>query len=105
MKGDRPKAYVKGYWMPISARGVGEDIGFLAGAIAYDKFGYGKLKYVAVAGCEVFLFDLWLHMTKIKESTNFRKIVTGIVGGFGLIVICFKMFSEIYKSISHLRKD
>ncbi|BBF45297.1 protein of unknown function DUF2085 [Lachnospiraceae bacterium KM106-2] len=91
--------YVKGYQMPVCARCVGADIGYAAGLIAYLKFGFDKLKYIAVIGAEIMFFDWYLQAIKVKKSTNIRRLLTGICGGFGICICYLKLISTCIKWI------
>lgn len=96
--------YVKGYQMPVCARCLGVDIGYLLGIILYVKFGFQKLKTFAFAGMIAMFTDWFLQAVHIKESTNVRRLLTGIVGGIGLVVVYFKVLGSCIRFFQRILK-
>ena len=56
------------------------------------------LLFLAVMGS-----DWGIQALKIKESTNLRRFITGILGGFGLFSIYIKIFKDIKKLLCNLK--
>jgi len=79
--------FIGEYQMPVCARCTGVFIGYLA-TILLLPFTKGKekiSKIVAAIGCVTMLTDWSLQAFKIKESTNKRRLLSGIIGGFGIM--------------------
>ena len=60
---------------------------------------------LCVALSSVMLFDWGIQYLKIKESTNIRRLVTGLIGGFGYTTLhlhfyCYIFFCILYKKIN-----
>ena len=92
---------IKGWQFPVCARCTGVLIGHTAGAITYFK---GKRPFKsAFAGCCVMLADWLVQYLGIKESTNKRRLFTGILGGFGAGVIYFEIVSRVTKFLRQHR--
>lgn len=90
--------YFHGYQFPVCARCTGVIIGYLIALIAC-MFGHFFLR-MSIAGCVCMLTDWSLQQAKIKESTNRRRLITGICGGFGIMTIQLHMMK---KAVSLLR--
>ena len=83
--------FIKGYQFPVCARCCGVFLGYLLAPIIYVKMGFYKLRYCAVAGLFLMFLDWLLQAVHIKESTNIRRFLTGIAGGFGSMVVFIKL--------------
>ena len=84
--------FIKGYQFPVCARCTGVLIEYSACLICHFLFGT-KLT-VCLAGCLVMFADWYIQYLGIKESTNIRRLITGIMGGYGvmgiqLLFVCF----------------
>lgn len=93
--------FIRGYQMPICARCTGVFIGYLI-AIFYLPFAKGKetlSKIIAAVGCLTMLTDWSLQALKIKESTNKRRLLSGIAGGFGIMIAWICLLKEFMKNI------
>lgn len=74
--------YIKGYQFPICARCTGVLIGYF---LTIPIYLCCNLKYwVCIAFCLIILIDWLVQYNKIKESTNIRRLITGILGGIGV---------------------
>jgi uncharacterized membrane protein len=60
---------------------------------------YGHSWLISLAGCSWVFADWGLQALKIKESTNFRRMITGLVGGYGLMSIQLWLISVIISCI------
>lgn len=75
--------YYKGWQFPVCARCTGVIIGYIAaGGLA---FLFHPNIFIIGACCLVMLCDWLLQFLKIKESTNIRRLITGIIGGYGVM--------------------
>ncbi len=83
--------FVKGYQFPVCARCCGVFIGYLLAPIIYVKIGFNKLRNYAITGLLIMFMDWLLQAIHIKESTNVRRLFTGIAGGFGSMVVFIKL--------------
>lgn len=94
--------YVNGYQMPVCSRCIGVYIGYLLGILLYTKFGFSKLKEFGFVGLVVMFMDWWLQQMKVWESTNVRRLFTGIYGGIGFIIFYIKGIALVCRGIKKL---
>lgn len=87
----------KGYQFPICARCTGVVLGYLIAPLVYLKKGFCKT--AAGLGCLAMLLDWTLQQSKVKESTNRRRLVTGIAGGFGLMSLQIYIALQLVKRL------
>lgn len=85
--------FIGDYQMPVCARCTGVFTGYLM-AVLWTPFSKGHetaSKAAAAIGSLLMLADWSLQALKIKESTNWRRLFSGIAGGFGIMTfwICF----------------
>lgn len=75
--------FFKGYQFPVCARCTGVLIGYCITIPIYLllRFNY---RHCLIA-CLIMLFDWLLQYFRIKESTNIRRLITGVLGGFGVL--------------------
>lgn len=83
--------FFKGYQFPVCARCTGVLIGYCLTIPVYLlwKFYYQH----CLIACLIMLLDWMIQYLKIRESTNIRRLVTGVFGGFG--VFGFQMLLTI----------
>ena len=74
--------FYKTYQFPVCARCTGVLIGYAIAIPVYCFYGNRCLYDVPVA--LVMLLDWSLQFLGIKESTNKRRFITGILGGYGI---------------------
>lgn len=90
----------KGHQFPVCARCTGVAIGqTFAVIVAFFKT---VPLNVSIFLLSIMGFDWGIQELKIKESTNYRRLITGFCGGFGLFSIyalLFKKFISFFKSI------
>ena len=73
---------IKGYQFPVCARCTGVLLGYIFTIVLFMLI---DVSYpICLFGCAVMFIDWFLQYKKIKESTNIRRLVTGILGGFGV---------------------
>lgn len=82
--------FVKGYQMPVCARCEGELIGILAAVIAV-WFLRPPYWLMAVIMLPMIADGLIQGLTKY-ESNNWRRLITGMMFGFGITMIMLKVF-------------
>lgn len=98
--------YFKGKQFPICARCTGELVGMISGILIAVIWGYPKF-YIVILLMLPLVFDGTLQKLTSYESTNMRRLFTGILFGIALIfmfiyfhVTCFKIAAEILKLFS-----
>ena len=74
--------FIKSYQFPICARCTGVLIGYLIAPIVFLLWGSRCFKSAFV--CLIMLLDWLIQFFGIKESTNIRRLMTGILGGYGI---------------------
>lgn len=85
--------FYHGYQFPVCARCTGVIIGYLIAIPCFLLFGYHKK--LSITGALVMFTDWAIQQSKIKESTNKRRFLTGIAGGFSIMSIQMKILSMI----------
>lgn len=85
--------FIHNYQLPVCARCTGVVLGYLLAIPGFLYFGY--LRLIALPGCVILLFDWTLQSLKIKESTNKRRLLTGIIGGYGLMSLQLELSRKI----------
>ena len=95
--------YFRGKQFPICARCTGELIGIIAGIPIAIIWGYPYF-YVAVLMMVPLILDGTIQKLTSYESTNIRRLLTGILFGIALIFLiihshcaCFRIAAEILK--------
>lgn len=89
--------FIKGYQMPVCARCSGVFIGYTAALCCAVAGRLKKMNWIAPLGCLVMLTDWSVQALKIKESTNMRRLFTGIFGGFGIMAVWISVLSCLLK--------
>ncbi|QHQ63699.1 DUF2085 domain-containing protein [Anaerocolumna sedimenticola] len=77
--------FYKGYQMPICARCTGVLIGYLLAVPGYIIFGFHSV--FSIFSCICMITDWVIQACKIKSSTNHRRLITGILGGYGIMTL------------------
>ena len=77
--------FIKGYQFPVCARCTGVIISYFLALILFKKYKVPWQLCIIMAG--IMLTDWSLQYFGIKESTNSRRFVTGLIGGFGLTTL------------------
>lgn len=95
--------YWNGYKFPVCARctgvAIGQTLAVILGFIVNIPI-FLSIFFLSVMG-----IDWGLQEFKIKESNNYRRILTGILGGFGLFSIYIHIIKKIYRiSYTFLKK-
>lgn len=87
--------FVKGYQMPVCARCEGELIGILAALIAvwFLSPSYWLMGILMVP----MIADGLIQGLTEYESTNWRRLITGILFGFGINMIVIMFLISVFK--------
>ena len=75
--------FYKGYQFPMCARCTGVMIGYLIAIPIYFMCTLSISTCIFL--CAIMFIDWYIQYTKLKESSNIRRLVTGICGGVGLM--------------------
>lgn len=87
--------FVKGYQMPVCARCEGELIGILAALIAVW---FLRPPYLLMGILMVpMIADGLIQGLTEYESTNWRRLITGILFGFGITMIVIMFLISVFK--------
>ncbi len=92
--------FLKGYQFPVCARCTGVIISAVIAAIVFiiKKLPVG----VCIALSSVMLVDWGLQYCKIKQSTNTRRLITGLIGGFGYSTLHLYFYYFLFQQIKEL---
>jgi len=86
--------FVKGYQFPVCARCTGVLVGYLASIPFYILYGGEYL--VCIFLSLIMLADWLIQFLEIRESTNFRRFITGICGGYGIMTIQLQVLNFLW---------
>jgi uncharacterized membrane protein len=86
--------FIKDYQFPVCARCTGVLIGQAAAIIFSIIFKPISIKK-AILMLSVMGFDWGIQEFKVKESTNTRRFITGILGGYGLFTLYIQLIQKI----------
>ncbi|MDF2907017.1 MAG: hypothetical protein K0R34_2338 [Herbinix sp.] len=92
--------FIRGYQMPVCARCTGTMLGYLVAIPCFFLCGFSRL--ITVLGPLVMLVDWSLQALQITESTNRRRFVTGLIGGYGLMSIQLKLIEMVIKRLKKI---
>lgn len=81
----------KGKPMPMCARCLGASIGHISAFILF-LFSLLPSFYVSLLFMSIILFDWSLQFFYILPSTNYRRLLTGILGGIGVGSCIWSLF-------------
>lgn len=91
--------FVRKKQFPVCARCTGAFIGYIAGSLVYPIYKIPLL--TSLFFCIVLFVDWFIQRIKIKESTNLRRFITGLLCGFGLIQIYLNLIVSILQRINY----
>jgi len=89
--------FYHGYQFPVCARCTGAILGYILAVPAYFLIGF--LLPLSIAGILVLLADWLLQAVKLKESNNRRRLITGIMGGYGMMSFQLMILHCILKKL------
>ena len=92
--------FFRGHQFPVCARCTGVFIGQVLAIIL--RFFFKPDFMMCVDFCLILLIDWMIQYFKIKESTNFRRLITGILAGYGLLNIEISIIIEIIVVVSSI---
>lgn len=92
--------FYKGFQFPVCARCTGVLLGFAAAAPLF--FFYELDIRVALLLSFVMFLDWFLQFLKIRPSTNLRRLLTGILGGFGWTYVHLYFYRFIWRLLWQL---
>ena len=85
----------RGHQFPVCARCTGVLLGnILAYALILV---YMPPSQVCLIGCTVMFIDWWVQELNIRQSTNTRRLVTGIIGGYSLTTLCCIVIKILFR--------
>lgn len=84
----------KEYQFPVCARCFGMLIGYLLGVLIFIF--YRLPIVIAIVFCLITFIDWFLQYLGILESTNGRRLITGVLGGIGVVIIPLSLISIFY---------
>lgn len=90
---------IKGYQFPICARCTGVVIGEVVFFLLLF-FRITTKPWIAITFLFIMFLDWLIQFIKLLESTNRRRLITGILGGYGLLTLYY----YIIKGILHFFK-
>ena len=86
--------YLHGYQLPVCARCSGAVLGYIIAIPAFFLLGFYWIFSVL---CLIpMTLDWFIQLFKIKESNNTRRLITGILGGYGILSIQLYLFKTIF---------
>lgn len=88
--------FIHGKQFPVCARCTGVFIGQLLSLFTIPfkiNWGFGIL------GLSIMGIDWLCQEVRIRESTNIRRLITGVIGGFGLFILYIDFTKSILKII------
>lgn len=89
-----------GYQFPVCARCTGVLVGYLVTLPLYFII---ELHYIpCIVACSIMFLDWLVQYKKIRESTNIRRLITGILGGFGVMGIQILFLRDLFEWITQM---
>lgn len=92
--------FYKGFQFPVCARCTGVLLGFAAAAPLF--FFYPLDIRIALLLSFVMFLDWFIQFLKICPSTNLRRLLTGIIGGFGWTYVHLYFYRFIWRLLWQL---
>ncbi|MDE7311063.1 MAG: DUF2085 domain-containing protein [Eubacterium sp.] len=95
--------FYKGHQFPVCARCTGVCIGQLSAILINCLLSIPM--HISILLLAVMGFDWGIQELKIKSSTNCRRLITGILGGFGMFSIYANIIKFLIPVIQRNRSD
>jgi uncharacterized membrane protein len=89
--------FINGYQMPLCSRCFGVIIGYILAIPVFLVMGF--IKSLSIAGCLIMFADWFLQFVGIRKSTNTRRLITGIPGGFGIMSIQLNIIKKLIQRL------
>lgn len=94
--------FIKGFQFPVCARCTGVIISAILATIVFFR---KKLPiWLCISMSSIMLFDWGMQYLKIKESTNSRRLITGLIGGFGYSTLHLYFYYFIFGKLKKIIK-
>lgn len=89
--------FLGGYQFPVCARCTGVLIGNISSVILiFIRTPNWKWLFL---GCLIMFIDWLVQYLRIRESTNLRRLITGLLGGYSLTTLFLRMVRFIYRML------
>lgn len=85
--------YIQSYQFPVCARCTGVLIGYILSIPCFFILGF--IYQLTFIGILIMFLDWSIQYLKILQSTNFRRLLTGILGGYGIMSIQLFIITQI----------
>lgn len=89
--------FFKGYQFPVCARCTGVIVSSFIAAIVF--FVYKISIYVAIGMSGIMFLDWFIQYLEIRQSTNTRRLITGIIGGYGFMTVQMYIYWKLIQGI------
>jgi uncharacterized membrane protein len=86
--------FIKDYQFPICARCTGVIVGYIL-ALPLGIMGYFK-RNLSILCCIIMFVDWLLQACNIKKSSNNRRLITGILGGYGILSLQYNVVKRLW---------
>lgn len=94
--------FYKGFQFPVCARCTGVVISSFVAFFVFLKKRISIIICFLLSG--VMFLDWFLQYKEIRESTNFRRLVTGLIGGFGYSTLHLYFYRFIWNKLFRKEK-
>lgn len=89
--------FIHGYQFPVCARCTGV---IIASSIACVMFFIYRIQVItSIFCCGIMFLDWLIQRVGIKESTNSRRFITGLIGGYGFMTLQLYLYKIIILAI------
>lgn len=86
--------FYKGYQFPMCARCTGV---FISSLIAIVVFFFYKLNVpLCIVMCGIMFTDWFMQRINIRPSNNVRRLITGLIGGYGFMTLQLYIYQYIF---------
>ncbi len=89
--------FIRGRQFPVCARCTGVYIGEFAALLSYRFI--KPPAALCIVFCAVMLADWLIQFFKIRESTNFRRLITGLLCGYGGGNLAIRLFVIVLNNL------
>ncbi|MGL4362434.1 MAG: DUF2085 domain-containing protein [Cellulosilyticaceae bacterium] len=89
--------FVKGYQMPVCARCCGVIVGYIIFLLTNKVYSLGMgMSFVC---CGIMFIDWFVQYIQVLQSNNIRRVITGIIGGYGFISLVINIILLIIRGL------
>ena len=89
--------FFRNYQFPVCARCTGVITGYIIAVPIYVLSGFHKRLSILLS--LIMLGDWSFQKSGVKESTNIRRFITGVLGGFGVISLQIRKMSKVGRKL------